>query len=279
MRLEVLIAGLLVFVPSCAVGSIAGTRDHGMAYTVPEGNPLTFSRTDSMELFIDVPGMGSFDVLVDQRATLIVGFEPSEDGVRVTAEVREFSGRMTNPLGAPVTVTEGDVEGTLVVGVDGRGRAHVVSTPEVSGAAASIFAGEALAHELFPLLPPADVSVGASWSDTITYHFSGRDTSLDVTWAGTSTLVGDTTVAGRALTLVRTSGEVAIADDLVIGGMNMRREVAGPETGFYLWDAARRAVILHEITRDLVGEVVAEITALPLRVTVRQHSVLKLLGG
>ena len=234
-------------------------------------------------LVIEVPLMGSVEVLVGQRATLGLAFEPHEDGVQVTAEVREFSGRITSPFGAPMTVSESDVEGVLVFTVDRRGRARVVSKPQVSGAAASIFSGDVLAHELLPLLPPGDVSVGTSWTDTIRYaggsDIGGSDMSLDVTWVGTSTLMGDTTVAGTVFTLVRTSAEIAIAGDLVMGGTKVRRKVAGPETGFYLWDASRKAVVLYEVTRDLVGEVEADIAPLPLRVSARQHSVLKLLDG
>ena len=268
----------LVFLASCAVGSSGGGRDDAVAYTVLERSPLVFSRTDSMALVIEVPLMGSVEVLLGQRATLGLAFEPHEDGVRVTAEVREFSGRITSPFGAPVTASESDVEGVLVFTVDRRGRARVVSTPEVSGAAAAIFSGDVLAHELLPLLPPGDVSVGTSWTDTIRYA-GGSDMSLDVTWIGTSTLMGDTTVAGTVLTLVRTSAEIAIAGDLVMDGTKVRREVAGPETGFYLWDASRKTVVLYEVTRDLVGEVEADIAPLPLRVSARQHSVLKLLDG
>ena len=273
----------LVFLASCAVGSMGGERDDAVAYTVLERNPLVFLRTDSVALVIEVPLMGSVEVFLDQRATLGLAFEPHEDGVQVTAEVREFSGRITSPFGAPVTVSESDVEGVLVFTVDRRGRARVVSTPEVSGAVAAIFSGDVLAHELLPLLPPGDVSVGTSWTDTIRYaggsDIGGSDMSLDVTWVGTSTLMGDTTVAGTVFTLVRTSADIAIAGDLVIGGTTVRREVAGPETGFYLWDASRKTVVLYEVTRDLVGEVEADIAPLPLRVSARQHSVLKLLDG
>ena len=98
----------------CGGGAAMGGGAAVMMYAVPDGNPLTYERTDSMAISIEVPGRGSLTLHVDQAMTLGVGFEPSASGVQVRTKVERLSARMTNPLAAPTTLSESDIEGDLV---------------------------------------------------------------------------------------------------------------------------------------------------------------------
>jgi len=104
----------------CCGGALGGSAPE-MTYAVPDGNPLTYERFDSMPVSIDAPGMGSLTLRIDQAMTLGVAFAPLAGGVRVTTSVERLSARMTNPLSAPATLTDSDVQGDLVISAEARG--------------------------------------------------------------------------------------------------------------------------------------------------------------
>jgi len=131
----------------------------------------------------------------------------------------------------------------------------VISVPEVSDVGSPVFNVTSLAYELFPRLPPLGATPGRSWVDTISYGGEDATGSLEVTWVGTSNLVGDTVMDGRLLTLVRIEAEVTIEVAGNISGMEVTQTMAGPETGFYLWNRSRGALVEQEIERELSGSV------------------------
>ncbi len=261
MRVRMLPLGGAALVAACGGGAALGGGADVMTYGVPGGGPLSYARTDSMSLTIQAPGMGSFTTRVDQDMTLGVAFAPSAPGVRVTATVERLAARMTNPMGAPATLSEADVEGEFVFTVDGRGNADLIDIPEVSGASGPIFNATSLAYDLLPKLPPRGAVPGSSWVDTTTYAGVDATGSIEVTWAGTYTLVGDTVADGRLMKLVRTSAEVSIDIEASVSGMSLTQGMSGPETGFYLWDPSRGALFLQVLDRDLEGTV--KVAAVP----------------
>ena len=232
-----------------------------------------------MDISIQAPGIGSFEMEINQAMTLGVTFERSAVGVRATTEIRAFSGRMTNPLAGPVTVSEDDIEGELVFTVDDRGHADIVSSPIVASAARAVFNPVSLAHGMFPMLPADGVGVGESWVDSTSYSANEGGNSIEVTWVGTSTLVGDTVVDGKTLTLVRTEAEVSIELAGQLAGVDVEQSMSGPETGFYLWDPVRGAVVYQEASRDFTGTVNVAVAPGPMDLSATQRIRMVLVGG
>ncbi len=279
MWIRMFLSGGVVVLAGGGGGAVLGGGVTEMVYAVPEGNPLTYERSDSMAVAIEAPGMRSLTLRIDQAMTLGVGFAPSSGGVQVTAAVERLSARMTNPLSGPATLTESDIQGDLVISADGRGNVEPVSVPEVANVEGPIFNVTALAHELFPKLPPPGVMPGGSWVDTTSYSGEDATGSIEVTWVGTSTLVGDTVVDGRSLSLVRTEAEVAIDVAGRVGGMDVTQTMAGPETGLYLWDSSRDALFRQEIYRDLSGSVRVPAAPGPMRLTAKQRRTMQMVDG
>ncbi len=279
MRLRMLLSAGAAVLAGCGGGAALGGGATVMVYAVPDGNPLTYERSDSMAISIEAPGMGSLTLRIDQAMTLGMAFTASAAGVQVTTAVESLSARMTNPLSAPVMLTESDVQGDLVISTDGRGDAELIELPEVSNVGGPAFNVTALANELLPKLPPRGVMPGGSWVDTTSYMGSDATGSIDVTWVGTSTLVGDTVVDGRGMILVRTEAEVAIEVAATVAGMDVTQTMSGPETGFYLWDPSRRALFLQEIDRDLAGSVRVPVVPGPMNLTAKQRRTMKIVGG
>ena len=268
-------ASLVALLAGCGGGAVMGGGAAAMMYAVPDGNPLTYERTDSMAISIEVPGGGSLTLHVDQAMTLVVGFEPSASGVQVRTMVERLSARMTNSLAAPTTLSESDIEGDLVFTVDSRGNAHLIDMPEVSGAAGPLFNATSLAYDLLPKLPPPGIMPSGSWVDTTRYAGEDATGSVEVTWVGNSTLIGDTVVGGRRLSLVRTESDVTIELVATVSGMEVTQSMSGPETGFYLWDPRRRALVQQEIDRDLEGTVKVPAVPSPMNLTAKQRKTMK----
>ena len=157
MRLRMLLSAGAAVLAGCGGGAALGGGATVMVYAVPDGNPLTYERSDSMAISIEAPGMGSLTLRIDQAMTLGMAFTASAAGVQVTTAVESLSARMTNPLSAPVMLTESDVQGDLVISTDGRGDAELIELPEVSNVGGPAFNVTALANELLPKLPPRGV--------------------------------------------------------------------------------------------------------------------------
>ncbi len=279
MRVRMLSPGGAVLVAACGGGAALGGGAAAMMYGVPDGGSLSYERTDSLGMTIKAPGMGSLTMRVDQDMTLGFVFAPSAGGVRVTTTVERLAARMTNPVSAPATLSEADIEGDLVFTVDGRGNSNLIDLPEVSGASGPIFNATSLAYDLLPKLPPPGVVPGGSWVDTTTYSGTDATGSIEVTWVGTSTLAGDTVVDGRRLRLVRIDAEVSIDIAATVSGMALTQSMSGPETGFYLWDPSRGALFMQVLDRELEGEVKVAVVPSPMTLTAKQRKTMKMVGG
>ena len=51
--------------------------------------------------------------------------------------------------------------------------------------------------------------------------------------------------------------------------------MSGPETGFYVWDPRRRALVRQEIDRDLKGTVKVPVVPSPMNLTAKQRKTMK----
>ena len=263
----------------CGGGAALGGALPEIVYAVPAGGLLTYDRSDTLRIAMEAPGMGSIKVEVGQLMTLGMIFASSGGGTLVTPSIERLAAGLTNPLSGPITLTEADVQGDMVVRLDGRGRAEVIETPTVADVGGLVFNTTTLAYELLPKLPPPGTRTGGTWVDTTTYFGEDGPGSIEMTWIGTSRLVGDTLVDGRSLSLIRTDAEVTIEVSGRLSGMEASLSMAGPETGFYLWDRSRGVMVAHELERDLTGssKVSALPTALPL--TAKQRRSMWLVGG
>ena len=269
----------LFAVAGCGGVAMLGGVAPEMVYSVPDANPLTYEQSDSMTLSVDAPGMGALTLRIDKLMMLGMTFAPPASGVRVTTVIERLSARMTNPLSAPITLTESDVQGALILHVSGRGTAEMTEAPAVANVEGPLFSVATLAHELLPRLPPPGTEIGGDWMDTISYSSEDASGSLDVTWIGTSRLVGDTVVDGRRLRLVRTDAEVAIDVAGIVSGMSMTQSMAGPEKGFYLWDRLQGVLYSQEVERNFTGSVRVPIMPGPLGLSAKQRRTMKLIDG
>lgn len=267
-----------ILLAACGAGAMGSGGGDEMAYAVSATNPLVYERGDSVSVSVEVEGMGTLGLTVNQAYTVSMTMEPSASGVQVTAEFTEFSGRMTNPMDGPTTGSERDIIGSLVYTLDGRGHGALVSAPAVRGGAAQMFSPELFVQQGLPLLPPPGTEVGDSWADTLNFSAPQGDQTVSVFWAGRFTMVGDTLVDGVTLTKVAVSASSAIETSGTLQGTEMSQATTGSESGFYLWDAARGVVTYMESGADMNGDIEVSIAPAPMPLSVETVTRMRLIN-
>jgi hypothetical protein len=230
------------------------------------------------EAVIRVSVMGqSMSISQEGAAVFGLSFRSGRDGLDVTLAVEELSATLTQPLGAPVVIDEGDVSGTLDYTLDRFGNATVTRMPEVQAEATQMVSGLALAHRFFPGLPGRPVAAGERWVDTIAYEGDGGAGVVRETAIYEYTVRGDTVVAGRRLLHLGLAGTTESSGDLNVGGMAVRQSTDLTVEGYVLWD--RRAGVLFESMKRGLGKgtVTAPIVPGPLPITIEtmEHSRLR----
>lgn len=267
LPLFLLLLPVLVTLAGCASGG--GERPSGGLTALATVQSAVYERSQSMELSIDAGGQ-VLPVTVSDRSVLEVSFRPEGSSTRVSATVRSFEGRMTNPIAPTLTADASQIQGPVVFLLDPRGRPTVVSLPTTSGAAEQLFDGTQLAHEFGPRLPGRSAPTGSTWTDTIAYAVEGAGgMNSTVQQVVRYTVAGDTVVDGRSYLLIRGEGEDRIAQSGVTGGMQVSQDLNGTSVHMYFWDTG--AGILHSgrVESTLIGSMTADVAPIPLAVRAR----------
>jgi hypothetical protein len=239
-------------------------------YQVPDPAGLVYLAGDTSNIDIDAGAMGSFRMRSTSVATLETEFARGADGVQVTARFQALDARMSQPMGATLTASEADVEGDIVFTLDRRGKATVVSMPELKGDAGQLADPHSVAFMFFPRLPGSAVDPGHVWTDTIHYETERPEASIVFDAVLTYTVQGDTLVDGMNLLHVTFDGDGDVAGGGITEGMEVFQNFSGGMVGFFLWDAARGIMVSSETTSDMSGTVevpAAGMPAMPMKAT------------
>lgn len=268
---------ILATLPLSACGGMASSGPPGLAIGLPSPTAVTYFTGDTTTVDVDAGGQG-MQVRVTSAATLDASFRSRDDGVEMTLDVREYSGQTVNPM-ASASADASGISGPLVVQLDRRGVATVVSVPQLSGSAAELFGPLELAHGLLPRLPGRAVAPGESWTDTI--HFSGAQGvgTVSATTVLTYTVVGDTLLDGRSLVKIAVEGTGRSGAAGVTTGMDFEQTVSGSAKGWVLWDQNRRLLVESFSESDGTGSMNVSAAPFPLGLRVRSKGWVRLGGG
>ncbi|MFC1661454.1 hypothetical protein ACFL3S_08405 [Gemmatimonadota bacterium] len=235
----------------------------GLMYQVPEPAGLVYLTGDTTNIDIDAGAMGSFRMRSTSEATVEMEFARGAEGVQVTARFQDLNARMSQPMGGAISATEEDVKGDIVFTLDRKGKATVVTIPEVEGQAGQLANPHGLAYQFFPLLPGSAVDPGDTWTDTIQYEADLPEGSVAFLGVMTYVLQGDTTVDGMNLLHVTFDGEGEVTGSGITEGMDVIQTFSGGMDGFFLWDAVRGVMVATETTTDMSGTVEVPAAGMP----------------
>ncbi len=239
----------------------------------PAPGTVRYERADTLDVTVDAGGMGmgSLQIRARTESLLAVELEPGAGTTRVEARFEELEGVMSNPVGPPTRLSREDVEGALVLELDGRARARLVEEPRIRPPGGQLLNPLLLANEIFPRLPARSVAPGESWSDTV--RIEGREAAAGLTavLAVTFTLAADTVVDGESLKRIEGQGTVEmVTTGGQSAGFELEQDMKGTIDSVTLWSPEASLVRWSRATQRLEGTVTlvgSGVPALPLRAT------------
>jgi hypothetical protein len=245
-----------------------------LAYATPTSSPLSYAIADTAVVTMDIMG-NPVEVNVQNRADVALSLERAADGLSGTLTFESLAGEVNSSMGAGVSLGDADKPGPTAFTVDRRGVVKVTNGPDLSGALAQVLGSsiENLVQRMFLRLPGSVVAPGTSWVDTvsITEEVAGMSTSGRS--IVTSTLRGDTTVAGARLLVIDSKID---ATQQVSGnnqGVEVRQNVSGTGTAVTFWDPVRGATVEQTEQSVLTGTMelpAMGMSGLPVNVRSRQ---------
>lgn len=240
-----------------------------LEYSAPGSRELTYDYSSATTVSISLMGQ-SMQLSQEGTATYSVGLTSVAQGIDVRLDVADLNASITNPMGAPVIIDEGAIDGSLEFSLDRTGNSMLRSEPNVAQEASQMFSGIALAHGFFPGLPGRAVSTGDQWVDTVSYE---GETDMGVrseTSVLTYTVRGDTVIAGRPLLVLDMAGTVASEFDINVQGMSVTQASDLEVEGHVLWDY--QASVMFESRRAASGQGSVRIPLAPAPLPIRIES-------
>jgi hypothetical protein len=283
MRFRAFASTALLIAPlaACAGGTAAPGEMSGppaLAYAVPPGGAATYVQGDTVQMEMDMGGQ-MMDVTVAMSSTLDLAYSGAGDALQVTATYRDFEITASNPMAGTQRGDESEIDGPVVFTIDRKGAGTLVSGPTIEGVAAQAVSPGAMAAGFFPRLPGRAVTVGETWTDTVTISTQEEAGTNEGTTVYDFTARGDTVVAGRTLLKVTFTMDDERMSQMSQMGADITQDVSGQGDGFYLWDSSRSLIVEQYAEARMRGTMEVSIAPVPfgLDMVVVQH--LKLAEG
>lgn len=254
-------------------GGPASPSPEGIGYDRPDPNPATYTFADTAELAIQTE-IGVMSALTGLSGRAELEFRGQDHAFQVLVRFPLLRGVFRAPGQDPAMVDESAVGGPFMAEVAATGLVGITDAPALAGALPDITGPESLVRGLFVHLPGRPVPVGGQWVDSVTITEEVGETRSVTRSVITSTLEGDTVVAGRRLLRIRTEAPTALELTGVSGGVQVEQRLSGTITGIVLWDDAAHLLYHRAEAGELTGTLTLPGVAdpMPSRVAVR-HSV------
>jgi hypothetical protein len=245
-----------------------------LAYTPSTSVSALYLVADTARLTFAAGTVGGMAVTAAFQATAEVELGPAEDGeLGATVRFPTFRGTFESPPFPPQQVDERGLAGQFRVRLDPRGRLEVAERPAFAPELQDVTGPDALVRPLFVQLPGRAVVAGDVWVDTILSAETGLDSETQARTILTTTLQGDTLVAGRELLVLRTRAENRIEVRGRSGGAAFRQLLTGETVGTVLWDPADQLVLERHEEGAISGSLdlpEAEVSGIPVAGRVRR---------
>ena len=193
---------------------------------------------------IDITSIASIDLTYGATAA---------GGTPVTIDYKSLEGRFSNPMGGATSLTAADLPGPATLTVTPTGSVAVGEIPQMTPAALQVLGTESTLKRLFQPLPGETVAAGAMWTDTVSTVDDNSGLTASTTSIISSTLVGDTMVAGRRLQVIRSESSITTEIAGSTQGFEIRQSLSGTSRGTSLWDASLGALVERQEIVSLAG--------------------------
>lgn len=224
-----------------------------LAYALqPAAAMYAFSDTSSFQ--IKGSQIGDINVTIADTGTAEVALTSTTSGMQATVRVVTFSGSMANSaMGGGTSATAKDIEGSAVLTLTPRGFATVTAMPKLGRSIQSVGVSASFFRRFFIRLPASAVPAGGVWVDTVQATEESSGVKVSVHDISTSTLVGDTTVAGASVAVISITSERKLEISGTNEGVQIAQHLSGPVIGRAYWDRQRNLLVDRVETSQLSG--------------------------
>ena len=266
--------------PATLVGAFAVLGGAGCAATpaaerpAPAPAPMAYALPGPASARYIVTDSTTFDAQmvrteITTRSVVDMRLQPEPDAAtRVRATVVDFDGTFANrTTGATTSVDESGAAGEFSFRLDPRGQVTEFTRPSLAPDFQQVGRGGEFMRTPFVRLPGALVTVGATWTDTLTSEEESEGIRTRTRSIVTSTWTRDTLDAGRTLRVIESSTHTTVEVDGEIQGMTMSQRLEGSSTALSFWDPAPRLVVRRRSSGELAGSMtLPQVGSLPVRV-------------
>ncbi|HUP88140.1 MAG TPA: hypothetical protein VM100_02195 [Longimicrobiales bacterium] len=223
-----------------------------LAYALPS-NTATYAFSDTSSFQIKAPDQ-SIDVTIADAGTAELAMASATGGIQATVRVLTFAGSMLNSaMGGGASATEKEIEGNAVLTITPRGSATVTTMPKLGRSIQSVGLSESFFRRFFIRLPASSVPIGAVWVDTIQTVDESSGIKASVRDISTSTLVGDTTIAGATVAVISITAQRKLEISGTNEGVQIAQHLNGSVTGRAYWDRQKNLLVDRVETSQLNG--------------------------
>ena len=242
----------LAVLAGCVPG-VGSPAPAALRYEAAGPEQLLYSLGDTAQFTVESGPLGPMRVTTSHTGTAELRFQNTPEGIGVTVRFPTLTSRFETAVQGAEEADEDDINGAFEVRLGPRGAVSVVDTPWLSPTLSRIAGPEALVRPFFIRLPDRPVVPGDRWVDTVTTSERSDGTATVATSRITTRLVGDTTISGVSLLVLRTRTENEIETTGTSGRVEIVQRVTGATTGRALWDPARSRLVLREEEGRLSG--------------------------
>jgi hypothetical protein len=247
----VLFAGCAATPPSGTTPAPAGVT---WAYQAATPATLTYNFADSSAFTISGGAIGDIRAGMSSRGVAEIAATPKGTDVEMRIRITDLEGASTNSaMGGTTSVTEADITGEAVLTVTPQGVVTVGQVPTASRAAQQAGIGSSFFRRFVVRFPARPITMGATWTDTITASETSAGINSTVTDIVTSTWARDTTVNGNTLHLITHATQRTLDIRGSAEGVEIAQKLSGTATGHTLWDARRSVVVEKLENTELSG--------------------------
>jgi hypothetical protein len=255
-RSSALVAAFAALASNPALTTTVFAQTADLRYAASAPLELRYTSADTMSTEMN-SAQGAMNSRMHSSMIFAVRLNPAGDSVRVRVETESATGTvemmgMTQSLDDQLRAPPSE----FTIGAKGPGENLLDLDGMDAQNAMSAGLGQAASASVLLLLPGREVSIGESWTDTLTQ--SGTLSGLDI--AATSivrgTYAGDTTVAGRQYNVLRYTTATEMKASGTTQGMDVEQSMTGERAETVLWDSSRRTLFMrrHTTSMDMTME-------------------------
>jgi hypothetical protein len=216
-------------------------------------NPLTYTIADTTGISMNMQGQSmQIDATSVASIELTYGVT-APGGTSVTIDYKSLEGQFSNPMGGATSLTAADLPGSATLTVTPTGSVTVGQLPQMTPAALQVLGTESTLKRLFQPLPGEMVATGTTWTDTVSTVDDNSGLTASTTSIISSTLAGDTMVAGRRLQIIRSESSITTEVAGSTQGFEIRQNLSGTSRGTSLWDPSLGALAERQEIVSLTG--------------------------